>query len=56
MDGKGQVDPSLIEKLKCLEEKIIVGGENLLAKAELQEKLLAESEAELEARRYYYLN
>lgn len=42
----------MLEKLKSLEEKIIVGGENLLAKAELQEKLLAESAAELEARRY----
>lgn len=45
------LDPRLVDKLKCLEDKIIVGGENLLEKAELQEKLLAESEAELEARK-----
>lgn len=31
-----------------LEQKIVVGGENLLEKAERQEKQLAESEAELE--------
>ncbi|XP_074601505.1 kinesin-like protein KIF3A [Brevipalpus obovatus] len=46
------LDPRLVDKLKCLEDKIIVGGENLLEKAELQEKLLAESEAELEARKH----
>ncbi|RWS13838.1 Kinesin-like protein 4 [Dinothrombium tinctorium] len=40
-----------LEKLKYLEAKIMVGGENLLEKAELQEKLLAESEAELQERR-----
>ena len=35
-------------KLTALEKKIIVGGENLLEKAEAQEKLLAESASELE--------
>jgi kinesin family protein 3/17 len=40
----------LQEKLASLEKKIIVGGENLLEKAELQARLLAESEKELEAR------
>ncbi|XP_015787992.1 kinesin-like protein KIF3A [Tetranychus urticae] len=48
---KKPANPELLEKLKCLEEKIMVGGENLLEKAELQEKLLIESEAELEARK-----
>ncbi len=38
------------EKLASLEKKIIVGGENLLEKAELQAKLLEESERELEKR------
>ncbi len=41
---------ALQEKLASLEKKIIVGGENLLEKAELQARLLAESEKELEAR------
>lgn len=41
----------MLEKLKALENKVIVGGENLLEKAELQEKLLAESELELEKQR-----
>ena len=40
-----------MEKLKALETKVIVGGENLLEKAELQEKLLAASEAELKERK-----
>lgn len=39
---------ALAEKLRMLEQKIVVGGENLLEKAERQEKQLAESEAELE--------
>lgn len=39
------------EKLSKLEEKILVGGENLLEKANLQEKLLEESAIELEERR-----
>ena len=41
----------MLEKLKSLEAKICVGGENLIEKAELQEKLIAESEAELQLRR-----
>merc|ERR1719410_141927 len=36
------------QKLVSLEKKIIVGGENLLDKAEEQEKMLAESAKELE--------
>ena len=36
------------QKLMALEKKIIVGGENLLDKAEEQEKLLEESARELE--------
>lgn len=45
----GSVPGEMLEKLKALENKIMVGGENLLEKAELQERLLAESEAELKA-------
>ncbi|XP_071449383.1 kinesin-like protein KIF3A isoform X2 [Hetaerina americana] len=41
----------LNEKLQSLEKKILVGGENLLEKAEEQERLLAMSQAELEERR-----
>ncbi|XP_046401974.1 kinesin-like protein KIF3A [Ischnura elegans] len=41
----------LSEKLQSLERKILVGGENLLEKAEEQERLLAMSQAELEERR-----
>ncbi|XP_023694119.1 kinesin-like protein KIF3A isoform X1 [Paramormyrops kingsleyae] len=41
----------LLEKLSGLEKKVIVGGVDLLAKAEEQEKLLEESNRELEARR-----
>jgi len=37
--------------LAQIEKKIIVGGENLLEKAEEQEKLLEESAKELEERR-----
>ncbi|XP_039288788.1 kinesin-like protein KIF3A [Nilaparvata lugens] len=41
----------LQEKLESLEKKILVGGENLLDKAEEQEKLLEESAKELEKRK-----
>ncbi|KAG8228748.1 hypothetical protein J437_LFUL009670 [Ladona fulva] len=41
----------LYEKLQSLERKIIVGGENLLEKAEEQERLLAMSQAELDRTR-----
>ncbi|XP_077588298.1 kinesin-like protein KIF3A [Stigmatopora nigra] len=41
----------LREKLSALEKKVIVGGVDLLAKAEEQEKLLEESNSELEERR-----
>ncbi|XP_030001200.1 kinesin-like protein KIF3A isoform X2 [Sphaeramia orbicularis] len=41
----------LLEKLSALEKKVIVGGVDLLAKAEEQEKLLQESNSELEERR-----
>ncbi len=45
------IPSEVLEKLKSLEAKICVGGENLIEKAELQEKLIAESEAELQLRR-----
>ena len=41
----------LARQLSQLERKIIVGGENLLEKAEEQEKLLEESNTELAARK-----
>ncbi|XP_068181352.1 kinesin-like protein KIF3A [Antennarius striatus] len=41
----------LLKKLSALEKKVIVGGVDLLAKAEEQEKLLQESNNELEERR-----
>ncbi|KAK3100624.1 hypothetical protein FSP39_022761 [Pinctada imbricata] len=41
----------LTNKLAALEKKIIVGGENLLEKAEEQERLLQESAVELEDRK-----
>ena len=41
----------LQQKLAQIEKKIIVGGENLLEKAEEQEKLLEESAKELEERK-----
>lgn len=41
----------LQQRLQVLEKKIIVGGENLLEKAEEQEKMLEESARELEERR-----
>ncbi|XP_014678184.1 PREDICTED: kinesin-like protein KIF3A [Priapulus caudatus] len=40
----------LVHRLQAIEKKIIVGGENLLEKAEEQERLLAESARELEER------
>jgi kinesin family protein 3/17 len=40
----------LQQKLRHLEAKLIVGGENLLDKAEKQARLLEESEKELEKR------
>ncbi|KAM4675509.1 kinesin-like protein KIF3A isoform 1-T1 [Discoglossus pictus] len=46
-----QEHQSLLEKLSTLEKKVIVGGVDLLAKAEEQEKLLDESNLELEERR-----
>lgn len=42
---------ALREKLLSLEKKILVGGENLLEKAEAQERLLEASVRELESRR-----
>jgi kinesin family protein 3/17 len=41
----------LNDKLAALEKKIIVGGENLLEKAEEQAKLLEASEQQLEKQR-----
>lgn len=41
----------LTQKLLAIEKKIIVGGENLLEKAEEQERLLGESALELEERK-----
>jgi len=43
------VNLEMQEKLKLLETKIMFGGENLLEKAERQERQLMESEAELAA-------
>ncbi|XP_074529546.1 kinesin-like protein KIF3A isoform X2 [Halichoeres trimaculatus] len=49
---KAQQEHHLLrEKLSALEKKVIVGGVDLLAKAEEQEKLLQESNNELEERR-----
>ncbi|KAG1676987.1 Kinesin-like protein KIF3A [Nymphon striatum] len=42
---------ALVHKLQSMEKKIIVGGENLLEKAEEQERLLQESALELEKRK-----
>lgn len=47
----GATNEELQGKLELLEQKIMVGGENLLEKAEQQERQLAETEAELEASR-----
>ena len=41
----------LAEKLAAIERKIIVGGENLLEKAEQQAALLEQSEKQLEKQR-----
>ncbi len=41
----------LAEKLAQIERKIIVGGENLLEKAEAQAKLLEDNEKQLEKQR-----
>ena len=41
----------LNQRLAAIEKKIIVGGENLLEKAEEQERLLEQSAKELEERR-----
>lgn len=38
----------LMSKLKQIEKKLIVGGENMLEKAEKQARLLEQSNAELE--------
>ena len=43
------INSEAAEKLKMLEDKIMMGGENLLEKAERQERQLAETEAELQA-------
>ena len=43
---------ALREKLQNLEKKILVGGENLLEKAEVQEQLLEASARELDERRH----
>ena len=42
---------ALAHKLAAIEKKIIVGGENLLEKAEEQERLLEESAVELQERK-----
>lgn len=42
---------ALKQRLAGLERKILVGGENLLEKAEEQERLLGESASELEQRK-----
>lgn len=42
---------ALAQKLAAIEKKIIVGGENLLEKAEEQERLLEESAVELQERK-----
>ena len=41
----------LSAKLSAIEKKIIVGGENLLEKAEEQERMLQASQSELEERK-----
>ncbi|CAG2118482.1 unnamed protein product, partial [Medioppia subpectinata] len=45
------IPSEILEKLKSLENKICVGGENLIEKAEMQQQLIAKSEAELQERR-----
>ena len=44
----------LQSRLAAIEKKIIVGGENLLEKAEEQEKLLEQSAKELDERKAKY--
>lgn len=51
LDFPRQEHQTLLEKLSALEKKVIVGGVDLLAKAEEQERLLDESNCELETRR-----
>ncbi|XP_077983562.1 kinesin-like protein KIF3A [Glandiceps talaboti] len=46
-----QEHDTLVDKLKAIEKKVIVGGVDLLQKAEEQEKLLEESAKELEERK-----
>lgn len=48
---KKVIPPELLEKLKVLEKKMLIGGENLMEKAEAQEKAILESERELQRRR-----
>lgn len=48
---KREEQRSLNKKLEQIEKKIIVGGENLLEKAEAQAVLLEQSEKELEKQR-----
>ena len=50
-ESNAAASEELIEKLKEIQQKIMIGGENLLEKAEQQERQLAETEAELEASR-----
>ena len=50
-DQNAIVPSEIVEKLKSLENKICVGGENLIEKAELQQQMIAEREAELQLRR-----
>ncbi|XP_054162848.1 kinesin-like protein KIF3A [Oppia nitens] len=50
-NGKPMIPNEILEKLKSLENKICFGGENLIEKAELQQRLIAESETELQERR-----
>lgn len=51
-NGTAEEPPNeLLDKLNALQSKIMVGGENLLEKAELQEQLLAETEVQLQEQR-----
>lgn len=47
----GNNDEQLMHQLRLLRAKIMIGGENLLEKAEMHERLLEASRAELEERR-----
>ncbi|ESN92261.1 hypothetical protein HELRODRAFT_103862 [Helobdella robusta] len=51
LDGAMKEQAILKQRLQALEKKIIVGGENLLEKAEEQERMLEESALELEERK-----